>query len=99
VILHITSRASWEQARAPGTYRAESLATEGFIHCSGWDQLAGTVSRHYEGASDLVVLVVDPSGLDVRVENGFPHLYSELPASSVAEVLTLPEALSRAAAR
>jgi len=78
-------------------YSAESLAGEGFIHFSRWDQLAGTAERYYAGVPDLVVLVVEPGDLPFRVENGFPHLYAELPLSAVTEVLTLPEALARAA--
>jgi uncharacterized protein (DUF952 family) len=53
---------------------------------------------------ELVVLVVDPAGLDVRVEHSpsagesFPHLYAPLPVSAVTEVLPLEAALERAAA-
>ena len=85
-------------------YRAESLDSEGFIHFSSWSQLAATAARYYAGVPDLVVLVVDPSGLDVRVEpspstgDSFPHLYSPLPVSAVVEVLPLEGALARAAA-
>jgi uncharacterized protein (DUF952 family) len=96
-VVHIASLSAWEQARTSGLYRAESLADEGYIHCSRWDQLAATVERHFPGVADLVVLVVEPGELPFRLENGFPHLYSELPLSSVTEVLTLPEALARAA--
>ena len=79
-------------------YRADSLASEGFIHFSRWDQLAATAERHYAGAPDLLVLVVEPGDLPFRVENGFPHLYAELPLTAVAEVLPLEQALERAAA-
>jgi uncharacterized protein (DUF952 family) len=96
VIVHVCSSDAWAAARASGMYRAESLATEGFIHFSRWDQLAGTVARYYAGVPDLVVLVADPAGLDVRVENGFPHLYEPLPIRAVTEVLPLAEALERA---
>ena len=96
-VVHIASPAAWEQARTSGMYSAESLAGEGFIHFSRWDQLAGTAERYYAGVADLVVLVVEPGDLPFRVENGFPHLYAELPLSAVTEVLTLPEALARAA--
>jgi len=96
-VVHIASPAAWEQARTSGMYSAESLAGEGFIHFSRWDQLAGTAERYYAGVPDLVVLVVEPGDLPFRVENGFPHLYAELPLSAVTEVLTLPEALARAA--
>lgn len=97
MIVHICSADAWSAARTSGMYRAESLASEGFIHFSSWSQLAGTAARYYAGVPDLVVLVVDPDGLDVRVENGFPHLYSELPASAVVEVMPLEAALERAA--
>jgi len=96
-VVHIASPAAWEQARTSGMYSAESLAGEGFIHFSRWDQLAGTEERYYAGVPDLVVLVVEPGDLPFRVENGYPHLYAELPLSAVTEVLTLPEALARAA--
>ena len=98
-VVHIASPDTWEEARASGLYRAESLSSEGFIHFSRWDQLAGTVERYYAGVSDLVVLVVEPGDLPFRLENGFPHLYSELPLSAVVEVMPLAEALERAAER
>ena len=97
-VVHICAAPAWEAARASGLYRADSLADDGFIHFSRWDQLASTAAAYYAGVPDLVVLVVDPSGLPFRVENGFPHLYAELPVSAVTEVLTLQDALDRAAA-
>ena len=85
-------------------YRAESLASEGFIHFSRWSQLAATAGRYYAGVPDLVVLVVDAVALDdLRVElspstgETFPHLYGPLPVSAVVEVMPLDEALERAA--
>ena len=104
MILHVCSAAAWAAARTSGIYRAESLSSEGFIHFSRWSQLAGTVGRYYAGVEDLVVLVVDPSGLDVRVEaspstgESFPHLYEPLPVGAVVEVMPLEAALGRAAA-
>jgi uncharacterized protein (DUF952 family) len=104
VILHICTASAWAEARTTGTYRAESLASEGFIHFSRWSQLAGTVSRYYAGTSDLVVLVVDETALDdLRIElspstgETFPHLYGELPVAAVTEVLPLEQALEHAA--
>ncbi len=97
MIVHIASPAAWEAARPTGLYKVDSLVTEGFMHFSRWDQLADTAERHYAGVPDLVVLVVDPTDLPVRLENGFPHLYGELPVEAVTEVLPLAEALERAA--
>ena len=98
-VVHICSAEAWESGRTSGLYGPGSLSSEGFIHFSRWDQLAGTVERYYAGISDLVVLVVEPGDLPFRVENGFPHLYAELPLSAVVEVMPLEAALSRAAER
>jgi uncharacterized protein (DUF952 family) len=89
VIFHITTPSAWAAARAAGMYRAESLDSEGFIHFSFGGQLADTAARHYAGVPGLVVLSVDDSGLDIVVENGFPHLYAPLPISAVVEVRPL----------
>ncbi|HKG66662.1 MAG TPA: DUF952 domain-containing protein [Solirubrobacteraceae bacterium] len=97
-VVHIASPKAWAEARTTGLYRADSLAEEGFIHFSRWDQLADTAARYYAGVPGLVVLVVEPGALPFRVENGFPHLYSELPVSAITEVLTLQDALARAEA-
>ena len=97
-VVHIASPDALARARASSMYSAGSLSSEGFIHFSRWDQLAATVERHYPGVEGLLVLVVEPGGLPFRVENGFPHLYAELPLSAVTEVLPLEQALERAAA-
>jgi uncharacterized protein (DUF952 family) len=102
-ILHVAARSAWEEVRTAGMYRAESLASEGFIHFSSWSRLTGTAGRYYAGMPDLVVLVADPAGLDVRVEaspstgESFPHLYEPLPVPAVLEVLPLEAAPARAA--
>ena len=97
-VVHIAPASAWAEARASGLYSAESLSFEGFIHFSRWDQLADTAGRYYAGVPDLLVLVVEPRDLPFRVENGFPHLYGELPISAITEVLPLEQALERAAA-
>jgi uncharacterized protein (DUF952 family) len=95
-MFHITTRDAWEAARTAGTYRAQSLETEGFIHFSLASQLAGTAQRYYAGVGDLIVLCVDEAGLDVRIEGGFPHLYEPLPVAAVMDVMPLEDALARA---
>jgi uncharacterized protein (DUF952 family) len=102
-ILHITSRAAWEQAAGSGEYRSDSLETEGFIHCSTRAQIPGVVSRFFAGQTDLVVLRIDESRVtapvrrelarDIREE--FPHIYGPLNPDAVIEVLTLEQILSQ----
>ncbi|MFF4155112.1 DUF952 domain-containing protein [Streptomyces sp. NPDC001651] len=100
-ILHLTERSLWEAARERGAYeistRGRTLQEEGFIHCSTRAQLpavAAFLYGSYDGADDLVVLVVDPERLDVPLRHEavkpggeeFPHVYGPLPVSAVVDV-------------
>lgn len=86
-LFHITTQTDWARARALGTYRAPSLDSEGFIHLSTSAQWRKTAGRFFKGQAQLVLLELDPSGLDVRFEPAdhdlFPHLYGALPVSAV----------------
>lgn len=96
-ILHITSAAHWADAKARGAYVADSLATEGFIHCSDPHQVMWVANQRFRGRMDLVVLHIDPSRLnaDVRYENLeggtplFPHVYGPIPCSAVVEAVAV----------
>ncbi|MEI8017736.1 MAG: DUF952 domain-containing protein [Schlesneria sp.] len=101
IILHITNHEHWSQAQAAGEYRADSLASEGFMHCSKPDQLAGVVSRYYQGQAGLIVLHIDPELVEppIRWENPpgkneqFPHVYGPLNLNAVVEVKPLEEVI------
>jgi uncharacterized protein (DUF952 family) len=95
-ILHITSRAEWENAKNLGTYRSDSLASEGFIHCSTIAQVIGSANRFFKGREDLVILSLDPDRVssEIRYEgveshNLFPHIYGELNIDAVLRVTDL----------
>jgi len=93
-IFHITTGAAWDEARAAGSYTADSLQTEGFIHCSQAEQVAWVANTRFRGRSDLVLLHVDEAavGAEVRRENLeggttlFPHVYGPLPVKAVMDV-------------
>lgn len=93
-IFHITTRESWNGARAEGIYRAESLATEGFIHCSTREQVVRTANRFFRAQTGLVLLSIDADGVapEIRYENSegdgemFPHIYGELNTDAVTRV-------------
>jgi uncharacterized protein (DUF952 family)/N-acetylglutamate synthase-like GNAT family acetyltransferase len=95
LILHITTRAEWEAARASGRYAPPSLAAEGFIHFSDPGQVARVASARYAGVPDLVLLCVAVDRLDapLRYETSdagaerFPHLYGTLSVDAVVRVL------------
>ncbi|TNE46771.1 MAG: DUF952 domain-containing protein [Deltaproteobacteria bacterium] len=102
LLLHITTPQAWEEAQAQGEYKAPSLESEGFIHCSAIEQLVETANIHFKGQSALVVLVVDPTlvtapiryeepaGSNRSTNLRFPHVYGPIPSQAVVECVELP---------
>ncbi len=94
-IVHVCTQGDWEAAQAAGEYRAASLETEGFIHCSRPDQVLDVVNRFYADVPDLVLLWIDPQrvGAEIRWEPAdgdlFPHLYGPLDVQAVEAVMGL----------
>ncbi|MET8152232.1 DUF952 domain-containing protein [Actinoplanes sp. NPDC049668] len=97
MILHFCPRAEWEAAKAAGVYRADSLASQGFIHCSTPAQVAIPATALARGRTDIVLLEIDERrlGRPVVWEQGdppdpggmlFPHVYEPIPASAVVAV-------------
>ena len=67
-ILHLASNNDWLAAVEKGAYRADSLSTEGFIHCSKPTQVVDVANRFYRGQPELVLLVIDPSKLESELK-------------------------------
>jgi uncharacterized protein (DUF952 family) len=94
MIFHITTQGAWSAALEAGSYTADSLETEGFIHCSEADQYCWVANQRFRGRQDLVLLHIDESLLDARVqrenlEGGewqFPHVYGALNLDAVVQV-------------
>jgi uncharacterized protein (DUF952 family) len=93
IIYHITTPAAWEQAQADGRYRADSLASEGFIHASTAQQVVAVANHLYSGRTDLVLLAIDEERLNVELKyeesvpgQFFPHIYGPLNLDAVLEV-------------
>ncbi|GAB3797983.1 DUF952 domain-containing protein [Spirosoma humi] len=93
LIYHIVSATDWAKQESQSRYEAASLATEGFIHLSTKEQVAGTVSRYYQGVPDLLLLHVDTDKLtsSLRYElatnqQSFPHLYGPLNKDAVVQI-------------
>lgn len=97
MLLHLTPVAHWQAAQKDGIYRAESLTTEGFIHCSTIAQIYWVVEKFYKGQTDLRLLYIDPDKVQseiryeevtgVPVENHFPHIYGALNLDAVVCVM------------
>jgi uncharacterized protein (DUF952 family) len=96
-ILHITTLARWTEAQTQGSYTADSLAAEGFIHCSDPHQVRWVARQRFRGRTDLVLLHIDTSklGAEIRYENleggtqMFPHVYGPIPYNAVIDVTPL----------
>jgi uncharacterized protein (DUF952 family) len=95
LIYHLVPRTVWEQTSA-GAYCADSLATEGFIHCSNADQVARVANLFYADQSDLLVLTIDADRLasplrdeDAGTGERFPHVYGPIEASAIIAVESL----------
>jgi uncharacterized protein (DUF952 family) len=95
IILHIARQENWEEAQASGLYRAGTLMTEGFIHCSTPEQVVGVANTWFRGQRGLVLLCIDTEALEAEVryenlESGdelFPHAYGPLNLEAVVRVL------------
>jgi uncharacterized protein (DUF952 family) len=94
MILHICPRAAWEQAVAAGVYEGDTLASDGYIHCSTEEQVHMPATFRFRGRTDLLLLRIAEERLPVAVtwEDGdpphpdglqFPHLYAALPIDAV----------------
>lgn len=93
MIYHVTTQTAWEQALADGFYQAPSLLTEGFIHLSKQEQVAGVLERYYQGQQNLILLHVDEDKLTAEfkyelapsVNELFPHLFGALNIDAVVK--------------
>ena len=72
LIYHITTRNAALNSRLSGEYRADSLASDGFIHFSQRHQVLSVANAFYVGQKDLVILVVDTTRLKAELKYEAP---------------------------
>ena len=84
LIYHIVLPDVWA-AFDSDLYRAASLDSEGFIHCSFADQLDGVIARYYKDEKRLVILEIDTERLMARMikepstnSEIYPHIYGPI---------------------
>ena len=94
-VLHIIPTAEWESG---GPVEPESLATEGFVHCSDPEQVLLPARALFAGRRDLSLLVVDVARLSGELvyedcyTSGmeFPHVYAPIERDAVVAVFAFP---------
>jgi len=94
IILHITQRKQWEQAKSDGKYLGDTLSSQGFIHCSTPNQIIKVANALFKGQKELVLLCIDSAKVkaEIRYESiegneKYPHIYGPLNIDSVIKVL------------
>lgn len=94
LILHITQYQQWEEAKRDRVYRSDTLASEGFIHCSTPKQAIAVANRFFSGQQGLIILCIDTERVqsEIRyegIEELFPHIYGPLNVDAVFQVMKL----------
>ncbi len=92
-IYHIVLPETWEKFKDLDFYEAESLQTEGFIHCSFAEQIEGVLERYYQGAERVLILTVEPEKLTSKLVNEpsinneiYPHIYGKINRQAITEI-------------
>ncbi len=92
-IYHIVLPEVWKEFKGRPSYQAESLATEGFIHCSYENQVGAVLKRYYSNAGKVLILKLDTEKLRSKLieepsTNGevYPHLYGRLNHNAVVSI-------------
>jgi uncharacterized protein (DUF952 family) len=101
MIYRILRDEEWEQARAAGVYRPDSLEEDGFIHAGYREQLLDVANILFAGETGLVVLCIEPSRVTAPIRKDLvefpegthslhPHFYGSLNLDAVVRVVPLP---------
>lgn len=93
LIYHIVLPEVWAKFSDATEYEADSLAAEGFIHCSYRNQLDGVLERYYRGVARVMLLNINASRLTSPLiaepsTNGevYPHIYGKINKSAIVDV-------------
>ena len=96
-IYHVTTQQKWEEAQVNGAFISDSLAIEGFIHCSVEDQVAGVLDRYYKGQTGLVKLKIEKAKVERplifelagSINEVFPHIHGPINLDAIVAVIKL----------
>ncbi|MEZ5345801.1 MAG: DUF952 domain-containing protein [Pyrinomonadaceae bacterium] len=94
IIYHIVLPEVWNKLRNANHYKAESLKTEGFIHCSFHEQLEGVLKRYYSDAEEIVLLEIETEKLTSKLVNEpstndeiYPHIYGPINREAIVKII------------
>jgi uncharacterized protein (DUF952 family) len=98
LIYKVVNREQWSMAEGQGVFTgAEIDVADGYIHFSTAEQVVETVTKHFAGQNDLLIVAVDAARLGEQLKwepsrGGalFPHLYDTLDVAAAKFVKELP---------
>ena len=92
-IYHIVTPEVWDKFKDTDFYEAESLSTEGFIHCSFAGQLETVLNRYYKDAETVLLLEIETEKLTSDLINEpstggeiYPHIYGKINKEAIANI-------------
>ncbi|MEM6298894.1 MAG: DUF952 domain-containing protein [Bacteroidota bacterium] len=93
-IYHIVEPNYFETFNGKALYFPESLAEEGFIHCSMENQIEGVIERYYAEKKQLIILKLDTNKLTAPVkfekstnDELYPHIYGKINLDAVVKII------------
>jgi uncharacterized protein (DUF952 family) len=93
IIYHIVLPETWATFNVQNFYEAESLKTEGFIHCSFDNQIDGVINRYYKGVEKVLILTIDSEKLTSKLVNEpstaneiYPHIYGNINKDAIVKI-------------
>ena len=97
-IYKIVTVTQWRSAEATGVFEGAPIdLADGFIHFSTTEQVAETLSKHFAGQRDLLLVAVDADHLGdelrwelSRGDQLFPHFYAALPVAAANRITPIP---------
>ena len=92
-IYHIVLPEVWKEFEGKPSYRAGSLETEGFIHCSYEHQLPVVLRRYYSNVEKVLIVKLDTAKLRSKLVEEpstnneiYPHIYGRLNFDAVVDI-------------
>jgi uncharacterized protein (DUF952 family) len=93
LIYHIVLPEIWEHFKDEELYEAESLQSEGFIHCSFAAQLEAVLQRYYKDAEKVLILTIETEKLKSKLVEEpstsneiYPHIYGKINRDAIIAI-------------
>ena len=98
IIFHMLPAAVWQAQPADDPYRADTLVTEGFIHCTGEPERLVMVGNAFyrQIPGPFLILCVETERLTATVRweaadgHRFPHVYGPIDRAAIVDVIAFP---------